>query len=273
MTELTKRILLALIAAPLFMGVVWLGGWAFKAMMMAIAIIIQWEMAAMFNEGGTRPSRPFMYAIGVWVMLLPHIPHSYLAGIALFLLLIASEIIRGADRSYSSLVHTIFCGLYAPIGILTLLLLRESIFPDDPFAGFVIAASVIMMVWGNDVFAYFAGKNFGKNLLAPKISPKKTWEGFAGGFGGALAGLSVVYVLARPDAVSFELLLPAVVLVSLFGPVGDLAASKLKRMYDTKDSSNILPGHGGFFDRFDALLLAAPAVYFYLEILRISGTI
>ncbi|AXJ00780.1 phosphatidate cytidylyltransferase [Cyclonatronum proteinivorum] len=273
MSELQKRILLAVIAAPLFMGVVWMGGWSFKIMMLAVVFIIQWEMAAMFNEGGTRPSRPFMYTIGFWVMMLPHIPFPYLWGLALFLLLIASEIIRGADRSYSSLVHTIFCGLYAPIGILTLLLLREQIFPDDLFAGFVLTASVLMMVWGNDVFAYFAGKNFGKNLLAPKISPKKTWEGFAGGFAGALAGLVIVMMLARPEAISLLLLLPAVILVSVFGPVGDLAASKLKRMYDTKDSSNILPGHGGFFDRFDALLLAAPAVYLYLEVLRISGII
>ena len=273
MSELQKRILFALVAAPLFMGVVWMGGWTFKGMMIAIAFIIQHEMAAMFNQGGTRPSRPFMYAIGLWVMLLPYIPHPYLAGLGLFLLLIASEIVRGADRSYSSLVHTIFCGLYAPIGILTLLLLRENIFPEAPVTGFVIAAAVIMMVWGNDVFAYFTGKNFGKNLLAPKISPKKTWEGFAGGFVGAVAGLAVVFGIARPEEISFTLMLPAVILVSVLGPIGDLAASKLKRMYDTKDSSNILPGHGGFFDRFDALLLAAPAVFFYLEVLRISGII
>ncbi|MCC5934141.1 MAG: phosphatidate cytidylyltransferase [Candidatus Cyclonatronum sp.] len=273
MSELTKRIILALVAAPLFMGVVWLGGWSFKAMMIAIAIIIQWEMAGMFNEGGTRPSRPFMYAIGLWVMLIPYVPNAYLAGLALFLLLILSEIVRGPDRSYSSLVHTIFCGLYAPLGIMTLLLLRDRIFPEEPVAGFVITASVVMMVWGNDVFAYFTGKNFGKHLLAPKISPKKTWEGFAGGFVGALAGVAFVFALAKPEFISFVLMIPAVILVSVFGPVGDLAASKLKRMYDTKDSSNILPGHGGFFDRFDALLLAAPAVFFYLEILRISGII
>lgn len=264
--------LLALIAAPLFLGVVWMGGWSFKIMMTAVALIIQWEMACMFDQGEYRPSRPFMYAIGIWVMLLPHIPYNYLIGLGLFLMLILSEIVRGADRSYNSLVTTIFCGLYAPIGILTLILLRGWFF-DEPLAGFILTVSVIMMVWGNDVFAYFIGKNFGKHLLAPKISPKKTWEGFGGGVLGAFAGLLIVWLAAPEFTIPFMLMLPAVILVSIFGPIGDLAASKLKRMYDTKDSSNILPGHGGFFDRFDALLLAAPAVFLYVDVLRISGLI
>jgi len=271
-SELTKRIFFALAAAPLFIAVVWLGGWPFKLMMTVIALIIQWEMACMFRVGQTMPSRPFMFMIGIWVMLLPYIPYNYLIGLALFLLLILTETIRGTDRSYSSMVNTIFCGLYAPVGILTLILLRDAFF-EDQLGGFLLAAMVILMVWGNDVFAYFFGKRFGKHLLAPKISPKKTWEGFAGGFVGAFVGLLIVSLAAGGQALSVTLMLPAVVLVSIFGPVGDLAASKLKRMYDTKDSSNILPGHGGFFDRFDALLMAAPAVYLYIEILRISGII
>lgn len=272
MSELKKRVLLALVAAPLFLGVVWLGGWSFKIMMTAVALIIQWEMAGMFDQGESRPSRLFMYGIGVWVMLLPHIPFNYLIGLGLFLMLILTEIVRGADRSYNSLVTTIFCGLYAPIGMLTIILLRDGFF-DDGLAGFVLTVAVVMMVWGNDVFAYFIGKNVGKNLLAPKISPKKTWEGFGGGVLGAFVGLLIVWLFAPVFPVSLALMLPAVILVSIFGPIGDLAASKLKRMYDTKDSSNILPGHGGFFDRFDALLLAAPAVFLYVDLLRISGHI
>ncbi len=271
-SELKKRVLLALVAAPLFIAVVWLGGWPFKIMMTVVALIIQWEMACMFRQGQTMPNRPFMYMIGVWVMLLPYIPYNYLIGLALFLLLILTEIIRGSDRSYSSLVHTIFCGLYAPVGILTLILLRNDFF-EAQFSGFILASMVILMVWGNDVFAFLIGKNFGKNLLAPQISPKKTWEGFFGGVLGAAIGLLLVLLLAPNFEIGLVLMLPTVMLVSVFGPVGDLAASKLKRMYDTKDSSNILPGHGGFFDRFDALLLAAPAVYLYIEILRITGTI
>ncbi|MCH8568454.1 MAG: phosphatidate cytidylyltransferase [Balneolales bacterium] len=272
MSELTKRVLFALIATPLFLGVLWFGGWPFKIMMALVALIIQWEMATMFEVGNARPSRPFMHLIGIWVLFIPYLPYEHLIGLSLFLLLILSEIVRGSDRSYTSLVTTIFCGLYAPIGILTLILLRDR-YMETSLEGFILATMVLMMVWGNDVFAYMFGRKFGKHLLAPKISPKKTWEGFFGGVLGAAVGLLLVYILSPVEIYSLSILMPAVLIVSIFGPVGDLAASKLKRMYDTKDSSNILPGHGGFFDRFDALLLAAPAVYVYLEITSIISKV
>jgi phosphatidate cytidylyltransferase len=273
-SELTKRVLFALIAAPVFLGLLWIGGWPFIVMMVIITLIIQWEMSGMFEIGETRPSRPFMYMIGLWVMLIPYFPYEHLLGLGLFLLLVASEIIRGPARSYNSMVNTIFCGLYAPVGMLTLIRLREHSFglnDEHAMAGFLLAGALMMMVWGNDVFAYFIGKNFGKHLLAPKISPKKTWEGFGGGILGAFTGLGIVMMAAPAFPLSGLQMLPAVLLVSFFGPIGDLAASKLKRLYGAKDSSNILPGHGGFFDRFDALLLAAPATYLYLELLRITG--
>lgn len=270
MSEIKKRILFAIVAAPLFVYIVWLGGWYFKALMTIIALIIQWEMACMFALGNSRPNRVFMYLIGIWVMLLPYIPHSALFGLGLFLLLVLTEIVRGYDRSYNSLVNTIFCGLYAPIGVLTLILIRDKL-GDDPLANFTVTLVVILMIWANDVFAFIFGKNFGKHLLAPKISPKKTWEGIYGGLFGCIIVFFVSYFSLSHYPYSIIISFPIILIVSIFGPVGDLAASKLKRLYDTKDSSNMLPGHGGFFDRFDALLLAAPAVYFYLEIIRILG--
>ena len=243
-------------------------------MMLVITMIIQWEMSEMFDVGDARPSRPFMYLIGLWVMLIPVVSYEHVIGLGLFLLLVATEIIRGPARSYHSMVNTIFCGLYAPIGMLTLIRMREHSFglhEENALAGFLLTAALMMMVWGNDVFAYFVGKKFGKHLLAPKISPKKTWEGFGGGIAGAVAGLAIVLIAAPDFPLSWLQMLPAALLISLFGPIGDLAESKLKRLYDTKDSSNLLPGHGGLFDRFDALLMAAPAAYLYLELLRING--
>jgi phosphatidate cytidylyltransferase len=270
LSELTKRILFALIAAPLFIGIVWLGDWYFRITLTAVALIIQWEMACMFGVGDSRPNRLFMYLIGIWVMLLPYVPYTALIGLGLFLFLVLTEIIRGSSRSYNSLVNTIFCGIYAPIGVLTLILIRDKLVVDE-LAAFTLTLIVVFMVWGNDVFAFIFGKNFGKRLLAPQISPKKTWEGFIGGILGSAVAFYLIYFLIPhfPYAVIYGL--PMIIIVSVFGPIGDLAASKLKRLYGAKDSSNMLPGHGGFFDRFDALLLAAPAVYLYLEVLRISG--
>ena len=270
MSELKKRILLALIAAPLFIYLTWLGGWFFISLMTIVALIIQWEMSSMFELGGSRPNRFIMYLFGIWILLLPYIPRPELWGLALFLLLVLTEIVRGADRSYNSLVNTIFCGVYAPIGVLTLIILREKMVPGD-LESFVLTLTLLFMVWGNDVFAFIFGKNFGKNLLAPKISPKKTWEGFFGGAFGTVVGFFLIYFLIPGFPYELVYFMPVFVLVAIFGPIGDLAASKLKRLYGAKDSSRILPGHGGFFDRFDALLLAAPAVFLYLQVLKAFG--
>ncbi|MDO7884664.1 phosphatidate cytidylyltransferase [Hymenobacter cheonanensis] len=117
---------------------------------------------------------------------------------------------------------------------------------------------LIFFVWAADTGAYFAGKNFGKHKLAPSISPGKTWEGWAGG-----AALTLVVGWAAghflPDIPLSHRLVAAGV-VAVFGPLGDLAESMLKRSAGVKDSGTFLPGHGGLLDRFDAFLLVLPVL-------------
>ncbi len=118
------------------------------------------------------------------------------------------------------------------------------------------------IVWSNDSFAYFAGRLFGKHKLFERISPNKTWEGF---FGGMIAGLICAYLLhISVDILSLTDWIVIACIISVFGTLGDLVESMLKRSLHIKDSGSILPGHGGFLDRFDATLLAAPVVYAYL---------
>ena len=117
---------------------------------------------------------------------------------------------------------------------------------------------LIFFVWAADTGAYFAGKNFGKHKLAPSISPGKTWEGWAGGAALTLAvGWAAGYFL--PDIPLSHRLVAAGV-VAVFGPLGDLAESMLKRSAGVKDSGTFLPGHGGLLDRFDAFLLVLPVL-------------
>jgi phosphatidate cytidylyltransferase len=117
---------------------------------------------------------------------------------------------------------------------------------------------LIFFVWAADTGAYFAGKNFGKHKLAPSISPGKTWEGWAGGAALTLAtGWATGYFL--PDIPLSHRLVAAGV-VAVFGPLGDLAESMLKRSAGVKDSGTFLPGHGGLLDRFDAFLLVLPVL-------------
>ena len=117
---------------------------------------------------------------------------------------------------------------------------------------------LILFIWAADTGAYFAGKNFGKCKLAPSISPGKTWEGWAGGAVLTLAtGWAAGYFL--PDIPLSHRLVAAGV-VAVFGPLGDLAESMLKRSAGVKDSGTFLPGHGGLLDRFDAFLLVLPVL-------------
>jgi phosphatidate cytidylyltransferase len=125
---------------------------------------------------------------------------------------------------------------------------------------------LIFFVWAADTGAYFAGKNFGKHKLAPSISPGKTWEGWAGGAAlTLLVGWAAGYFL--PDIPLSHRLVAAGV-VAVFGPLGDLAESMLKRSADVKDSGTFLPGHGGLLDRFDAFLLVLPVLALLQALLR-----
>jgi phosphatidate cytidylyltransferase len=123
----------------------------------------------------------------------------------------------------------------------------------------------LLMLWANDTGAYLFGVKIGKHRLFERHSPKKSWEGF---FGGMLTSLAVSYGIARafPEMTALAWAGMAL-LIAGFGTLGDLVESMLKRSLDAKDSGSFLPGHGGFLDRFDGLLMAAPVVYVYLYLL------
>ncbi|WP_299625245.1 phosphatidate cytidylyltransferase [uncultured Tenacibaculum sp.] len=122
---------------------------------------------------------------------------------------------------------------------------------------------VILIIWANDSFAYLVGKNFGKRKLFERISPKKTIEGFIGGFifsiitGIVIAKYSTILNVVNWMVIAF--------IVSVFGTYGDLVESKFKRIANVKDSGTIMPGHGGLLDRLDSLFFLAPFVYLYIH--------
>ncbi len=135
----------------------------------------------------------------------------------------------------------------------------------DFFTGpnWLLPMLIIASIWVNDTMAYFVGSLIGKTPLSP-ISPKKTWEGTIGG-----AVLAVLVVGIGGHFIwnfSINTLVLIAATAAIAGTLGDLLESKIKRMADVKDSGNIMPGHGGFLDRFDSLLLAAPAVWLVLKL-------
>jgi phosphatidate cytidylyltransferase len=124
----------------------------------------------------------------------------------------------------------------------------------------------LLVTFASDSAAYFIGSAWGKHRLAPSISPGKTWEGAAGGIAGAVTiGLLLVLLLELP--VSYLQAIPLAVAVSIFGQFGDLLESLFKRKMGVKDSSNAMPGHGGFLDRMDSVAFAGAIVYYYAAVL------
>lgn len=123
----------------------------------------------------------------------------------------------------------------------------------------------LLLLWSNDTGAYVVGRQFGRTKLFERHSPKKTWEGF---IGGTLFTMAISALIAHFFTdITWRQWMSVAVLISCLGTMGDLIESMLKRSFDVKDSGNILPGHGGLLDRFDGLLLAAPAVFVYLYLI------
>lgn len=123
-----------------------------------------------------------------------------------------------------------------------------------------------ILVWVNDSFAYIVGKNFGKQKLFEKISPKKTVEGFLGGL--FFSCIASYFIATFTNTLDFTSWLILSIIVSVFGTLGDLIESKFKRQANVKDSGVIMPGHGGLLDRLDSIIFAAPFIYLFLRILH-----
>ena len=119
---------------------------------------------------------------------------------------------------------------------------------------------LFILIWSSDTFAYLVGKFFGKHKMAPKISPKKTWEGY---IGGVILTLVLSYFVEQYQPQLRGNWMVVGFLIAAFAPLGDLVESQLKRNFGVKDSGNIIPGHGGVLDRLDSFLICVPVVYLY----------
>lgn len=243
----------------------WIGGVAFEILFGLITVLTIWEVHRVLKQTHDRDLFPVSLLLAILVWFYRDLPDwGVLALSGLVILLGISALFVGRHEFTRRYFATLFSGLYAPIGFFMIVSIRDL---GEGLDGFWLVLSLFLMIWGNDVFAYFGGKNFGKRPLAPNISPNKTKEGFWFGFLGSAVGFMITFWLADPYPLALWVLLPAVIIIGFLGPVGDIAESRLKRLAKVKDSSTILPGHGGFFDRFDSMILAAPFIYFLYYLL------
>jgi phosphatidate cytidylyltransferase len=185
-----------------------------------------------------------------------------------FLLLIV-ELFQKTDKPFQNVAGTLLGIFYALVPIFLLISMsKESVYDDGVFVTkkFTpnIAAGILFLTWINDTGAYLVGSKMGKTPLFPRISPKKTWEGTIGGIIFCILSGFLIHKLLGVLNLTDWLVIGGI--VSVFGTLGDLIESMLKRSVGVKDSGTFMPGHGGFLDRFDAFIFEIPFIFLYLMV-------
>jgi phosphatidate cytidylyltransferase len=259
MTNFVSRLLVAAVGLPLVLGMLWLGGWWLFALVAVAAFVAVHEFVTVARF--LRPLAPAVYG-GVFLALLgaklggiEWLLAGFLATFALGFVLQLLASTRAPTTA--ALGSTILGSAWIGLGLGFVLLLRQM-----HTEGRLIAFTVVLTVFAADTVAYLVGRVAGRHRLAPRVSPKKTWEGLAGG---VLAAVFVSFVALYDTRHHYLSVWQAVVLglvVVTAAVLGDLFESALKRDLEVKDTGSLLGGHGGVLDRVDALLFAAPAAYF-----------
>ena len=260
--NLAVRVVTALVLFPFAVWMTWLGEVYFAVLIAIAAALSAGELLWMFEKrlsptGWLGVIGAAACPVASWLWTEAGKSFQDWAGVvgagAVVAVLAAAMLQRGelAQAPRSAALAALAWG-YAGLLPAAVVALREG-------AGWQWVVLLFVVTWANDTLAYFTGRFLGKHPLAPRISPKKTWEGFWGGAAGSVVGALVVKALFLP-----RLSIPAAVLVgagaAFLGPLGDLCESMLKRAAGVKDSGKLLPGHGGLLDRIDAVLFTAPWV-------------
>jgi len=272
-----KRALTALVLIPVVLVLVFLGPkwqWLFSLAVAVVAMLAGWEYLGLAHRCGANPPR-IAVMVALAALFVVHFqwpdetPASF--GILGMGLLVYCTFLKPVQGTMADAAASIFCLLYTGLTLLALPTLHE--LSNGPS----LLAFLLCVIWVGDTAAYYVGRALGRHKMAPTLSPGKTWEGAVGSLAGAmlvtyglvqLAALLQkwdIALLSYPDDLWYWLILAAV--VNAAGQVGDLSESGLKRSAGVKDSGSLLPGHGGVLDRIDALLLAAPVLW-YAQVIR-----
>ena len=272
-----KNILIRAITGVVYVAVVlsgiFGGPYAFAGLFAVITALCLWEFYGLVDKiENVDVCRFFNVAGGVYFFLAAFL-FSY-KGVNFFIflpyfgyvmLIFILELYRKKENPLLNLAYSFLGQIYIVLPIT--LLNRVAFLPSGQeimYNPHLILVSLFVFIWANDTGAYLIGVTFGKNRLFERISPKKSWEGFFGGMAFAiLASLVFFHFCNGMNCIQW---IELAVLVVIFATFGDLTESLMKRTLNVKDSGKALPGHGGFLDRFDSMLFAIYALYFYAEV-------
>jgi phosphatidate cytidylyltransferase len=266
---LGKRILVTVILLPIGLAAIWLGGWYLTALVALFMCLAGWEYINLFRAGGLKPSVALV--VGGTLMLLVgrnisgFMDADWMISILVLLAvtyhLVAYE--RGRDQAATDFGVTLAGVMY--IGWFGAYFISLRNLPD----GIWWILLVLPAVWFADTGAYFIGKRFGRHKLSPRLSPKKTWEGYFGGIVVAVVLTTLLVVIWQAVTGGNSNITPLRgalmgLVMGIFPTLGDLGESMIKRQVGVKDSGKLLPGHGGAFDRIDSWIWAVVIGYYMI---------
>ena len=240
-----------------------MGRWATTALLCVFAWQCCNEFYKMMRMAGRMPNELIGLAAAVAFPIAANISYLY-SGVAAFLLAIATGVwyVLTPRANISDVALTVFGPMYTSLLFTSILKFRAV---DPGIMGGILTFAVMASIWVNDSFAYIFGSRCGRTKLAPKISPNKSWEGFFGGMLGSILVWVLISLLGLMPVPVPMAILTGIVL-GIFGVIGDLFESRIKRSVGVKDSGNIMPGHGGLLDRHDSMLFGVMAAAFVLKV-------
>lgn len=267
MNNLTQRVISGLIGSAILIGSTIYSSHTFFITYLLISVFMQHE----YNRHVTvnkHVSQFVATALNVifstlsYLYMIGYVQENYLFLIFPFaLIILITSLYDKAEMAFQTSSNLIFALVYVALPFILFMKIPFMINGEYVYA---LPIGVMLFLWAGDSGAYFVGKSLGKRKLFERISPKKTWEGTIGGL---LSSLVFAFIVSRIfNELSLMEWATIATITFVFGAFGDLVESLFKRNIGIKDSGRLIPGHGGFLDRFDGLLLAAPMVYIYLKL-------
>lgn len=268
LSNLTQRIIAAVIGVSIILAAVLYNEWTFWILFLAISVLTQREFYKLLKLDANMPLTFYGTFCGIVLNTLTFFVEKDMLPFKFYYLIVPLltttffiKLYRKKDsKPFANLGYTFLGIIYVAVPFA---LINELVLTDRGYEPKLILGCLLIL-WSSDTGAYFAGRFLGKRKLFERVSPKKTWEGF---FGGAILALFVAFILTM----YFDCILPwqwyvIAIIISVTGTLGDLVESLFKRSIAIKDSGSVIPGHGGFMDRFDGLLLSMPFIITFLKI-------
>ncbi len=268
--NLTQRIITGLLGSAGIIAGVWYGPYTYFAIFFLICLLSLIEFYKLIGMDGMMPQRKIGTLCGILIFSLTffielgelNYKYYFLIYPLIAVVYLVKLYKKNEKKPFTNIAFTFLGIIYVAV---PLALFNIAAFENGKY-NFEIIWGCLFILWACDTGAYFAGTYFGKRKLFERISPKKSWEGF---FGGAVLALAFAFGIAQffHSYTTLEWMIIGVIIV-IAGTYGDLVESLLKRSIEIKDSGTILPGHGGFLDRFDGLLIAIPFIVVYIEVFK-----